>query len=631
MNEHRARRPPEGRPSTLRGLLALAARSPLFRRRPEQVWTDWYHKPKALALLQLARMRHRLNRLNLFDPYAPHEREGREIPPKPDSAEFARTIDGTYNDLEDPLMGAAGLRFGRNTSWRTARPDPEDLLSANPREISRRLMTRDEFKPAPFINLLAAAWIQFMTHDWFSHGPPLWDNDLIELPLTEDDPLRKKYRTATMFVPATLPDPSRAEDATRLPPVHLNENTHWWDASQLYGSDEATAASLRAFEDGKLLLDDQGRLPTDILGIEKTGFRRNWWVGLSLLHELFAREHNRICDMLKAAHPTFTGRRLYDTARMINAALMAKIHTLEWTYAILPNPVLKSAMRANWYGLLGGRGSGARLKKSLPRSFTSRYPALFGILGGSRDLHRVPYAITEEFVSVYRMHPLLPESLWIGDEDLPLQQTRNRSARKLLEAVGADALWHAFGTAHPGQLVLRNYPAFLQDLRLPGLPVFDLAAVDILRDRERGVPRYNGFRRALGLEPIRSFGDLTDDPKDVADLEDLYHGDIETLDLLIGCLAESRRPSGFAFGETIFQVFILNASRRLQADRFFTTHYTPDVYTPEGLRHVEVTTMKSLLLRHYPALRNTGLPKTETAFHPWRQRPISTNANHRDK
>jgi hypothetical protein len=336
-----------------------------------------------------------------------------------------------------------------------------------------------------------------------------------------------------------------------------------------------------------------------------------------MLHELFAREHNAICDMLKKGYPSWGDQKLYDTARMINAALMAKIHTLEWTPAILPNPVLETAMKANWSGLLGG------LKKALPRSLTCLSPALFGILGGARDLHGVPYAITEEFVSVYRMHPLLPDSLRLGDEEVPLQQTRNRGARKQVERFGMEGLWQALGTSHPGQLVLHNYPRFMQDLRLPGLPVFDLAAVDILRDRERRVPRYNRFRRALGLKPIRSFEDLTDDPKDVAELGDLYEGDVEALDLLVGCLAEGRRPDCFGFGETVFQIFILNASRRLQADRFYTTYYTPyytpQVYTEEGLRRVEETTMKGLLLDHYPELSGTGLPQAKTAFHPWHE------------
>jgi hypothetical protein len=44
---------------------------------------------------------------------------------------------------------------------------------------------------------------------------------------------------------------------------------------------------------------------------------------------------------------------LYDKARLVNSALMAKIHTVEWTPAVIANPVTERAMYANWWGLLG--------------------------------------------------------------------------------------------------------------------------------------------------------------------------------------------------------------------------------------------------------------------------------------
>jgi hypothetical protein len=46
---------------------------------------------------------------------------------------------------------------------------------------------------------------------------------------------------------------------------------------------------------------------------------------------------------------------------------------------------------------------------------------------------------------------------------------------------------------------------------------------------------------------------------------------IEDVDTVVGTLAEFARPHGFAISETQFQVFILNASRRLFSDRFFTS------------------------------------------------------------
>lgn len=224
------------------------------------------------------------------------------------------------------------------------------------------------------------------------------------------------------------------------------------------------------------------------------------------------------------------------------------------------------------------------------------------------------------------MHPLLPESLAIWPigaeepvEEVPLVKTRNRGARKLVERLGMETLFNTFGASHPGALTLNNYPRFLQNLSLPGLPVYDLAAVDILRDRERGIPRYNEFRRALQLKPIKRFEDLTDDEEAVAKLKELYGDDgVEALDLLVGCLAEGHRPDRFSFGETAFQVFVLNTSRRLQADRFYTSEYRPEVYTEEGLGHIEETTMKDVLLRHFPGLQPV-LCGVDNAFAPWKR------------
>src|SRR5436305_13090099 len=83
----------------------------------------------------------------------------------------ARTADGTYNDTDIPAMGSANTRFGRNVPLKDAYPDKDEaILTPNPRTVSLELLARDTFKPVPFLNMFAAAWIQFMIHDWFSHG-----------------------------------------------------------------------------------------------------------------------------------------------------------------------------------------------------------------------------------------------------------------------------------------------------------------------------------------------------------------------------------------------------------------------------------------------------------------------------
>ena len=61
---------------------------------------------------------------------------------------------------------------------------------------------------------------------------------------------------------------------------------------------------------------------------------------------------------------------------------------------------------------------------------------------------------------------------------------------------------------------------------------------------------------------------------------------IEDVDTVVGWLAEFRRPHGFAISETQFVVFILNASRRLFSDRFFTSSFRPEFYTNLGVEWV---------------------------------------------
>ena len=161
----------------------------------------------------------------------------------------------------------------------------------------------------------------------------------------------------------------------------------------------------------------------------------------------------------------------------------------------------------------------------------------------------------------------------------------------------------------------------------------DVAALDLIRDRERGVPRFNEFRRQYGLKTLTSFDDFVDQrlPKDsderreqeklagllrevygqhpcdaskkITDAQENVNDDgkkspindclghpngsmvdnIEDVDTVVGWLAEPVRPHGFAISETQFQVFILNASRRLFSDRFFTSSFRPEFYTHLGV------------------------------------------------
>ena len=639
---------------------ALNALSEAFGRAgvADEVWTNWYRDinglpdaaDEAIGIFKLAYMRRGLFENNIVRTYpdaAPTNFYADGAGGPPPWALRSRTEDGSWNWLpldedgervtgpdprHDPLVGAAFTRFFRNvgddrgldSTFGAAQPgtDPVNVLT-----VSHALLTRrGPMLEVPFLNLTAAAWIQFENHDWVSHGENRSD-EIDAVPIPEGHPARTRYHLEAMPVARSWPDPTRRPEEQQRPQTYLNEVTHWWDGSQIYGSDRATARRLRCGDDGalvphgKLALTADDLLPIDPrTGMESTGFTRNWWVGLSMLHTLFAREHNAICEMLREHHPRMTGDELFLKARMINAAVMAKIHTVEWTPAILPNPALYKGMRANWYGLLTDLFDKDAHPEALER-LRIKNRELGGVLGNPVP-SATKYALSEEFTAVYRLHSLLPDDIRVGDERVALGATRLRGARPLMVKHSPQTLWTDFGAQHPGQLVLHNFPASLQDISVPGMPFQDLGAIDLYRDRERGVPRYNQLRRELGLKPIRSFDDLTDDHVQVAELRAVYghtvnRDNVEQLDLLIGTLAEAHRPRGFGFGETLFQVFILNASWRLLGDRFYTDDYRPEVYTAEGIEWVDQADMKSVLLRHYPALARTGLANIRNAFEPW--------------
>ena len=594
----------------------------------DEVWTNWYRRPYFVGILTLAYMREQLNRNNLKSTYPPgaligFQPEGQS---PPSGGRHFRTADGSWNNLADPKEGAAGTRFPRNVNNDVIRPETGDrLMTPNPRELSRTFLARGErMKEVPFLNLLAASWINFQNHDWVHHGEPLI-NEVHEIPLAEDDPARKKHWQTKMFVGKTQSDPTRMPEGEVTPITFINEVTHWWDGSQIYGSDQETLDKLRTGVGGKLRLDDAGNLPLDDKGIEQTGFTRNWWIGLAMLHTLFTREHNAICDRLRNAYPDWDDARLFNVARLINAAVMAKIHTVEWTPAILPNRGLDSGLHANWYGLFTTYR--APENRKTVADINVRNPEMGGVVGNPINKHGQPYGLTEEFVEVYRLHSLLPETIRIrtlgndsATKEVPFVETRQAGSGKLTSKSSMADLFYSFGVQHPGQLVLNNYPDFMRELSVPGNPLFDMGAVDILRARERGVPRYNEFRRQLGLNPIRTFDDLTEDAEQVRKLKDVYGdqpGDVEKLDLLIGTLAEGHRPTGFGFGETLFQIFILNATRRLQADRFYTDSYNEQTYTKEGLAWIDNSDLKTVILRHFPELTQTGLGNIKNAFEPW--------------
>ncbi|MDO8630968.1 MAG: peroxidase family protein, partial [Phycisphaerales bacterium] len=365
-----------------------------------------------------------------------------------------RTLTGICNDIENPLMGSTGQLFARNVQFEATFPDlGKDplarnrhgdrlgLLQPDPQVISRKLFSRPEspndtchagrglpgysaaaecdYKKAPAFNVLAAFWIQFMTHDWFSHleeghnssgttamgcatqlaggvEKPLTPEEIAKLACRPNDRIDKTY-IAEESVPPTFTDKDRKEHLARAYKTTRNTVTAWWDTSQIYGYDKTSrrrvkrdpkdrskllsvSVGRRAGEGERLgylpLFDSSDPINPQWAGQEAAGFPDNWTIGMSFFHNVFAREHNVFVDEFRKKTATApeedSGLRnparpdekipykkvgdedLFEVARLVIAAEIAKIHTIEWTPQLLYDEPLYLGMNANWNGLFPG-------------------------------------------------------------------------------------------------------------------------------------------------------------------------------------------------------------------------------------------------------------------------------------
>jgi Animal haem peroxidase len=473
-------------------------------------------------------------------------------------------------------------------------------------------------------------------------------------------------------------------------------------------------------------------------GQESVAFPDNWNIGLSFFHNVFAREHNIFVDTFRqqaASTPEddsglrnpanrttvirykdVTPDELFEVARLVVAAEIAKIHTIEWTPQLLYNEPVYLAMNANWSGLVSKHPLVenalekvlARLAKSSSGNKAAAWYSVFatgpGIVGlgnnkpdvnGGVNHFGSPFNFPEEFVTVYRLHSMVPDLIEFRElrsdpnvirYKIPVVETLQAKATQTVHRYGLADWALSMGRQRLGKLTLQNHPLFLQSLSMPRLKSVtgkvDVPALDIIRDRERGVPRYNEFRRQYGLKQLTSFDDFIDPTlskhsservrqqqivgllrevygqhkcdeskvittaqvdNDGAKITDcLGHpngsmvDNIEDVDAVVGWLAEFVRPHGFAISETQFQVFILNASRRLFSDRFFTSSFRPQFYTyfgfkwvnengPNGViketresngHEIEVSPLKRVLQRTIPEL-TSELEPVVNVFDPW--------------
>ncbi|MCE0481581.1 Alpha-dioxygenase 1 [Datura stramonium] len=528
----------------------------------------WHRLPVFFGLLYLGARRHLHQQYNLINV----GRTPTGVRSNPTDYPY-RTADGKYNDPFNEGAGSEFSFFGRNMMPvdqhnKSKKPDPM--------VVATKLLARRKFvDTGKQFNMIAASWIQFMVHDWIDH---LEDTHQIELRAPEEVASECPLKSFKFY--KSKKTPTGFYD---IKTGHLNSRTPWWDGSVIYGSNAKVLQKVRTFKDGKLKLSEDGLIQQDENGKIISGDVRNTWAGLLSLQALFVQEHNAVCDALKKEYSELEDEDLYRHARLVTSAVIAKVHTIDWTVELLKTDTMHAGMRANWYGLLG-----KKFKDTFGHVGDS---ILSGVVGAKKtENYGVPYSLTEEFENLSRI-----------------------GFTKQMVSMGHQAC---------GALELWNYPVWMRDLVAQDVDGtdrpdhIDLAALEIYRDRERSVARYNQFRRSMLQIPISKWKDLTDDEEVIETLREVYGDDVEELDLLVGLMAE-KKIKGFAISETAFFIFLVMAIRRLEADRFFTSNYNEETYTKKGLEWVNSTeSLKNVLDRHYPEMTEKWM-NSSSAFAVW--------------
>uniref|UniRef100_A0A665W3E1 Prostaglandin G/H synthase 1 n=1 Tax=Echeneis naucrates TaxID=173247 RepID=A0A665W3E1_ECHNA len=378
---------------------------------------------------------------------------------------YTRLLPPVPDDCPTPLgvKGKAGL------------PDPELLVE--------KLLKRRTFRPDPQgSNLMFAFFAQHFTHQFF-----------------------KTYNRMGLGFTKAL--------------------AHGVDAGHIYGDNLERQLQLRLHKDGKLkyqLIDGEvyppsvaeapvkmsypPGVPPEVqmaIGQEVYGLLP----GLGVYATLWLREHNRVCDILKAEHPTWDDEQLFQTTRFIIIGETIKIVIEEYVQHL--------------------SGYKLQLRFDPTLLFNSQFQY------GNR--------IALEFSQLYHWHPLMPDSFFINGDELSYTQFLFNTS--VLTHYGVEKLVDAFSRQVAGQIGGgQNINAV----------VTRVAVGAIKESRQLRIQSFNEYRKRFHLKPYTSFREFNDNEEIANALEELY-GEIDALEFYPGLMLEKTRE-GAIFGESMVEM-----------------------------------------------------------------------------
>jgi peroxidase len=474
-----------------------------------------------------------------------------------------RTIDGSNNNLAVPTMNQADTDFARVGPAHFADGFNEMTPGPNPREISNIVVAQpDTGEDGPHLtddngvalSGMMYAWGQFVDHDLdLEKGGTTTD---ISITVPADDGFLPPGST----IPLTRVAIDPATGVPGHPATAINTITGWLDGSQVYGSDAATAASLRT-ADGHMKTSAGNNLPIDPQsGMFLAGdVRAQENPDLTALQTLFVREHNYQVDQLHKEHPNWSGDQLYEMAKAITTAEMVNITYSEF----LPHLLGKDAIQPY-------HGYDPTVDARISEEFEGA-------------AYRFGHSIVSDEISAISNIGAFTSEQTLAESFFEDPAT--------FSATGADGLLrHLSGDlANPLDTHLVDG---LRNLLVDPPDGVDLAAINIQRGHDLGLGTLNQTREALGLTPYTSFDQISSDPATAAALEEAY-GSVDAIDLWTGGLAEDH-VAGSVIGPTFGRIIGDQFTALRDGDQYYFENQNFDQQT---LNEIKGTTLSDLILR----------------------------------
>ncbi|MBM2577019.1 Hint domain-containing protein [Jannaschia sp. Os4] len=410
---------------------------------------------------------------------------------------------------------------------------------ADPLEVARTLFDQDgPTEAASGASALFTTWGQFLDHD---------------LSLTPDG---EDVMFAGAFGDHDVTRSEAMEGSGGTGPLQFGNAISWQiDGSMVYGSNEGREADLRAFEGGRLRMDEDpnsmfGLLPTATPDVVMAGdtegedavflagdVRANENPNLLSLHTLMAREHNHWAERLAEAHPDWDDEQLFQGARQIVEFQIQKITYEEWLPLLVGNAVGDPEGLAHDPDAVG----------EVALEFSTA-AFRFGHTMVADHLLRVGDAGADTG-SLSLMDAFFdPSHVREGGIDDFLRGMAGQSAEELDTKV-VDALNFFLATPE-------------------GVSGFSLPALNLMRAADHGIGSYVDVRAQLlgDIDPAtldpQDFSIITDDPALQAELAAAYD-DVHQVDLWVGGLAEDHLPGSMAgplFTHIIADQFVRTAT-----------------------------------------------------------------------